>query len=290
MNVDHFFAIGQQHLKQGSPCEDYALSGQLRPDLVYGIISDGCSGAFANTDVGARAISFAFERCLKNRVQGADDADVPAAWLDQKFVAALKIAFAQNQISPAREDYFATLGAVVSTPSNASLFFFGDGAYLVKYRDGLHKLAWLDFTGNAPYYLNYTLSSDLDMQWREDFASNLDEAARENWTLFRITATGETEIVEEASRPLTLQQMELGYRLDFRPQEEGIELLAVLSDGVTHVSGMEAPEVARAFTAYKTFAGGFVKRRMIHALADFAKEGCVPRDDVAIACVKYEEA
>ena len=59
LTADHYFTIGTTHARAGEPCEDYALSGTLKDGRVYGIVTDGCSGANARTDLGARVLALA---------------------------------------------------------------------------------------------------------------------------------------------------------------------------------------------------------------------------------------
>lgn len=281
MNIDHYFSIGQQHISRGIPCEDYALSGRLDDNTVYGVISDGCGGVDANTDVGARAVSFAFERCLKSQSPMTSD------WFGGNFTSQLKNAFVANQISSNKADYFATVVGMVSSPSAASVYIFGDGAFLEQYKSGVHKITWFEFEQNAPYYLAKALSNTGREDFLADHPQGEDGLIRECWTTFSIDEAGKLSLLEEASKPVPFTDFENGFVRHFAPQAAGLEALAVLSDGVTSFSGLEVQDVAKEFTAFKNFAGCFVKRRMIRALADFAKAGFTPRDDVAIACVHY---
>jgi hypothetical protein len=66
LTADHYFTIGTTHARAGEPCQDYALSGALKDARVYGIVTDGCSGANARTDLGARVLALALESELQN--------------------------------------------------------------------------------------------------------------------------------------------------------------------------------------------------------------------------------
>src|SRR3989344_1416575 len=65
---DHHFSIGEQHFRQGKPCQDYALSGEFE-NISFAIVSDGCSGG-DNTDLGARLTALAAASAIKAQWTG----------------------------------------------------------------------------------------------------------------------------------------------------------------------------------------------------------------------------
>jgi hypothetical protein len=292
MNVDHFFAIGQQHVRSGAPCEDYALSnlmGEGAGAFAFAAISDGCGGAFADTDVGARAISFAFAEVAR-KYRDMDQ----SLWFGPLFMEHLKLAFTRRfEMTERRQDYLATLGAVISSPEKSAVLLFGDGAYLVRYADGRQRITWLEWSGNAPFYLYYTLDPADMLRFSRGFAEEGETVeppvATECWTDFRIGADGKVEVLEEASRPLELESLMGGYIRTFEPAAEKIEAIALFSDGILRVRDVPVHDAAAEFTAFKNFRGGFVKRRMTSALKDYAREDKVPQDDLSTACVWYGE-
>ena len=78
LTADHYFTIGTSHARAGEPCQDYALSGTLKDARVYGIVTDGCSGANARTDLGARVLALAMEAELQHTTS-LDDCFTPAS-------------------------------------------------------------------------------------------------------------------------------------------------------------------------------------------------------------------
>ena len=65
IHADCAFHIGSQHLRNGLPCQDYAIAGDL-PDRAYAVVSDGCSSG-GRTDVGARLISLAAAKAFRSQ-------------------------------------------------------------------------------------------------------------------------------------------------------------------------------------------------------------------------------
>ena len=281
MNIDHFFAAGHPHLVRGTPCEDYALSGVFATDTVYGAVSDGCSGVFANTDVGARALCFAFQRALQPRFKEPVQAFGPA------FFSALKTAFRDNHISGDRQDYFATLVGFVANPRDAAVYLFGDGAYVLRYTDGRYKVVWLEWDGNAPFYLNYCLHDDLFREYVGEIQKDVDDPAHERYVVFRQSSTGGFRILETGSTRHEWDGIREGYVARFRPAAEGIDAIAVLTDGLFKIGQVPVPDAVHSLLSFEDVRGGFVKRRSTAVLDAFAQGGSRLRDDLGIACAWF---
>lgn len=284
MQIDHGFIIGTHHARSGVPCQDYGLSGPLGDGEAFGAVADGCSGANAHTDVGARVLCHAFEHALKTLVTPGQ----PLGW-GTAVRETLEQAFRQRRISAARNDYFATLVGFRATPAHLEMFLFGDGAFLLKDRHGIYMLVQRECADNAPYYLNYRLESDLDAAYRTSLAGREDRAAWETTTRFRVSESREVTILTQTSRFLSLEEVALGsyYLYPHGPLE--LEWAVVLSDGVAQFPGQDVIAMAHTLTAFKTHQGEFVKRRLLRALRDLGKQGIAPTDDVAICGVYFDK-
>ncbi|MBF0528398.1 MAG: protein phosphatase 2C domain-containing protein [Deltaproteobacteria bacterium] len=278
MNVDHFFTIGAMHVSQGTPCEDYAWSGHLHSDAVFGVVSDGCSGACANTDIGARTISFALTRTIQSRkVPGGE-------WFRGDFFHELRKNFASLRLTDTENDYLATVVGFVATPETASVFLMGDGAIATRDAEGICQLIELDWYGNAPYYLEYTLRSDHRARFLKGLPEPSLQAVQRRTTTFSMNETG-LSLLGSATKWLGFEALETGLVLDFKPQDQGLRVLAVMTDGISHIGAVPAEAAVAQFLAFKNTRGGFVKRRMRKALTVFSQDGHMPRDDIAVACV-----
>lgn len=281
MNSDHFFTIGKPHLTQGTPCEDFALSGEMRPGLAFGVVCDGCSGAKASTDVGARALAYAFRDALSKR------ADLSNGWFTESFLAQLQEAFIANQYTGRSEDFLTTLVGMAATPTEAGVFVFGDGAVALRYADGRRLLIECSWWDNMPFYLQYRAEPE---KYLEAFAKQYQDDMLEPFsikrTLFQEGAEG-LQLLTESTERLSFDAAFDGYRLHLNPQEEGVEAMAVLTDGYDRIGKQPATSVVQAFLAFKNHEGCFVKRRLIRALESFAKVGDHPLDDVGIACIWF---
>lgn len=67
--------------------------------------------------------------------------------------------------------------------------------------------------------------------------------------------------------------------------ENEIDFIAVFSDGVTQIEGIDWKEAVKIFMAFKNTTGEFLKRRVIRGIKGFQKDGKGPFDDVSCAVV-----
>ena len=75
--------------------------------------------------------------------------------------------------------------------------------------------------------------------------------------------------------------------IPIRPEELGdLEFLAVFSDGVTQIDGLDWKDAVVQLLAFKTTEGEFAKRRMIRLIKDAQAKGKGPVDDIAYAVVR----
>jgi hypothetical protein len=280
--ADHYFTIGSPHLSQGRPCEDYARSGVLSPGLCFGVVADGCSGAAASTEVGAQAMAFSFERILRQRRSAV-------AQFDEKFADDLMEDLIARRISEINDDYLATVVGFVASRRQAAAYVFGDGALALRYADGCYKLMEFEWANNTPYYLAYRLYP----QASEQFLDQLGGASVAAFTLrtstFRSSENG-IDILACNTEAIAFEALERGYAMRFSPEAEGIEALAVLSDGIARIGRLSAVEAAAELLAFKNSRGEFVKRRCLRALEKFRRAGHLPSDDLAMAGVYFGSA
>ena len=72
------------------------------------------------------------------------------------------------------------------------------------------------------------------------------------------------------------------------PQDvlETTDCIAVFSDGVTQIEGLDWKDAVVELLAFKTTEGEFAKRRMIRFIRDAQKDSKGPLDDIAYAVVR----
>lgn len=143
LRVDHYFSIGRSHARAGEPCEDYALSGTLRDDRVYGIVTDGCSGANARTDLGARVLALAMEAELQSTTS-LEDCFTPES------IQRIRTRLLSMPLGGRPQDYLASIVAFCATSTTAKVFMTGDGAFATRQTDGAIQITEAFCTPQAP--------------------------------------------------------------------------------------------------------------------------------------------
>ncbi len=266
LHVDHYFCIGSTHQRAGEPCQDYALSGRLADGRVYGIVCDGCSGANARTDLGARVLALAIEQLLHSTATLAD-CFTPA------FVQHIQERLLTMPLGGTAKDYLASAVAFCADAHTAKVFMAGDGALAVRRTDGTVEVTEASWPDNAPYYLGYCLQPAVLAQFA------LHEAI-DGPTVQLRCQTGDTL---DSTQAIPTQDFRLGWSTELAL--DTVDALMVCSDGIGQVSGLESLNAATTCLAFKNHAGGFVKRRAIKALQHWHSAGHIAQDDFSMAAL-----
>ena len=280
--TDEYFHIGRAHLGNGQPCQDYALSGQIK-ESAWAIISDGCSGG-GKTDIGARLIALTTAKAIKNILEtptGKRGEIFPAVEKErQKALAKL-----QTELDISLLDMLATCLYLLATPKKVVMHIAGDGVMAVKYRNGEIVLRNFEWAKNMPYYPIY--QNGLLEQFIQAHGNDQDEKHLKEQRWF-IDQSGDFYLCFEQNHSIRIGVQ--GLTIAFSPEEMAkIAFLAVFSDGVTQVDGVSTPEVVRRLLSFKNLAGVFAKRRMIRFIKNAQKNGRGPIDDISMAVIGLEK-
>jgi len=265
LTADHYFTLGSSHARAGEPCQDYALSGTLKDARVYGIVTDGCSGAKARTDLGARVLALAMESELQH-TSALEDCFTPAS------IQRIRKRLQSMPLGGSPPDYLASVVAFCATSTTAKLFMAGDGAYATRHTSGTVQITEASWPDNAPYYLGYCLQPAVAAQFNAS-------AAKCALRVQLSTHTAGTTSIQDVPAQDFLQ----GWTTEI--DLSGITALAVFSDGIGQISTLDALDAATACLAFKNYEGSFVKRRAMKALVQWEKSGHIPQDDFSIAAL-----
>lgn len=287
--TDYYFHIGSAHYTSGKPCQDYALSGVYGP-VACAVVSDGCSTG-RHTDVGARVLTLSTLQAIRDHAKASggalDTAVVSIASRQQQILSTTRIILGLE-----RNDMLATCGYAYLTPAGGFVHVQGDGAVALRYRDRSMKMFRYEWDNNTPFYPSY---GDGDL---ERFAV----AHGGDWNAVRLHRTtvvrnADGNCAEEDRKGFTLREGLEGVTLSISPQElEKLDFVAVFTDGITQIgkpNGGDALDWRVAvpeFTAFKTAAGEFAKRRMIRGIKSLTEAGKGPVDDISYAVVRIEPA
>jgi len=281
-HADAHFRMGSGHEAEGTPCQDYALAdaAAARP---FAVLSDGCSSS-GRTDVGARLLALATRTLLREGTV-PDPGTPPVDWLRAGVLA--RAEEGARLLGLDLGDLDATLGVVCATPGGGGrAFLWGDGVIAARCGRTL-EITVVDWAGNMPGYPSYWLDSARRQAFVAESTTLASAAGRApcRVTHHRVE-DGRIETVgcDELSAAVGLG----GTAIDWTT---GPDVVAVMSDGVLQVAGAEWGEVVGALMAVKSAReGAFMTRRMGRALAELAKRGCRPTDDIAVAALASSAA
>jgi len=286
MNTDCAFYIGTTH----EVCQDYALSNNNSI-----VISDGCSGS-KHSDIGARVLNIT----AINKIKELDS----LFYFDEKECILLARPTIK-MLNISNECLDATLlvakfyefnddeGKKIQTLESMC---YGDGAIVIKTKDGDITIIDSIYTDSYPYYINYMY----------------DKTGRyENWirnhnnhkvNVSTIKPDGSIIKNEEFIQQTRIKNIGL---LHYRENKtwvelvgiEDIEYIAIMSDGIhsfyktiiteTSKYNKSIPylEVLKELLTFKNFSGKFVQRRINKFRKNCAKKNWANNDDLSLAVI-----
>lgn len=261
IHTDTFLTIGSSH----QVCEDYIISDQN--PFPYVILADGCSSS-KNTDMGARILCLLAKQYLLYR---KDESRFPI--LDYEQMGSWIIHNAEmtaRQLGLNRSCLNATLIIAYVVDDFYHVYMYGDGVVIVEENDGAIRIADVEYTKNAPYYLGYRLSQEDTVEYH-----NLNQ-----------------------DLTITTNDKTTKYAYDYEthwlfPCSEFKKLL-IASDGIASfmenkIHPVSINDVTKEFLAYKSTKGEFLKRRLKRALKIYDKNGIEHFDDLSVGVFLNEE-
>lgn len=286
LSADSHFSIGYDHVRSSKPCQDHALSMYI-DNMACAVVSDGCSTG-GETDMGARVLTFGSIAAIRayhaRHVNASFLPDTQEYGVVTEVGAQQRIVLGtvRHALGLARDDMLATCGYVFATREGGVLHLVGDGVTAIKMRDGsilMHKYDW----GRAPFYPQYREEMGGAGYIREIGDPTLPALSEEVWRY----DPESMHCVPEGTHQYTVIAGMQGITKSLSKEAlcETIDSVAVFTDGVLSVQGVDWKEVVVALLSFKTTEGVFVKRRMTRALKDFLVHGKGPMDDIACGVI-----
>lgn len=281
---DHHFSIGDQHLKQGKPCQDHSLSGEFN-GISYAIISDGCSGG-EHTDVGARFTTFSTALAIRNHWATSErifDKNIPQEIDVQQNIVQRGT---YHMLGLSREDMLATCLYACMAKDGGFIHVLGDGVIAWKLESGKIFMQRFDWAKNTPLYPIYGENNFID--FIRCHGGDLDIPALHS-SKWMYDAENGYQHLENAA--YTIGEGIKGHTELFsleRIRANKIQFMAVFSDGATQVDHTDWKDVVTNLLSFKSVAGDFAKRRMIGFLKNCQTSGKRPVDDIAYAVIQIE--
>lgn len=299
-NADSYFHIGKAHLVNGKPCQDFTIASSGE-EIAYAIVADGCSSG-GQTDLGARIIALATKKIVEDgvlvmgmpntakvvgggmAVGGSMICSVADLAINIDRVRYAKMRSAGELLGLDHSDLLATCAYVLVTPHGALMNVAGDGVVAIKMSDGTIVATKFDWANNMPFYPAYAADEHRSFIAAHGGDRSAQVLHSENWI---IMADGTME--ERGSAHHSLSEGIAGMATGLSPQDlSEIEFIAVFSDGVCQIDGVDWREAVRSLLAFKNTTGEFAKRRMIRFIKDAEKIGRGPLDDLSYAVIHIE--
>lgn len=264
MHTDSAVLTGTHHTAVAAPCQDFCLAGH-KADRAWAVVADGCSTG-GMTDLGARAWALAARDLLRDEEWILDDPQGAQAVL---------LDYAEDSLRDLEfEDGYSTLGILAANGSRVRASFFGDGALLMRKTDGSMTLVNLQFTASAPRYLNYLRHGGAALNlWKEQYPGQ---------ELLVTTSRYDAEGVLLALGTQALPADMPCWQWTADAQSVELDLVLVATDGV---SSRKAGfiDTARELLSVKSSTGEFLRRRLGKLARQWAGDGSMPSDDLAVA-------
>lgn len=286
MGSDACFRMGSTH----QICQDYAIAGAhhgFDKDVLYAILSDGCSGVHTPgepgspfTDFGSRFLVRAANQFLKVNCRSVREYGASAEVLEH-FGEISIVGDAYNMALHAHFDRRAldgTLIRAVQLPSGEVIVHqAGDGVVAARNRDtGLIRYHTTKFGNNMPYYLSYLL----DLNERDRYFSMAK-------TVEVVHARQTEDGWKEHSLELPLnRETKTAQEFRFTPEND---LVLIMSDGAESFQDREGQpvpveKIVEQLFDVKSFEGEFLVRRCNRFLTKFcAERGWKHNDDFSVA-------
>lgn len=273
VHADAAFAIGQSHLDNAKPCQDYALAQDVSSDtaVAWAAVSDGCSTA-GLTDVGARMWVHAVRHLLRAQKNSTE-----LFFGEQDALREALLAAAAPLLLPfERADARATVLVVGSDGRRARAVVFGDGVVAARGRDGSLTTWTVEYERNAPRYLSYDVTDaageNETAAWRALVGDSKVSVKTDVFDFAGNRREGRVESSPAREFP--------GLMLDW-PDVTGLQCLMVATDGAHSFDSQEHPYGVSQLLAIKNPTGQFFHRRL-GAMARGWKKGvsAMPQDDL----------
>ncbi len=280
LKSDSHFFIGDQHLRQGKPCQDYAVS-ECFSDFCVAVVSDGCSSG-GHTDIGARLTSLAALEAIKKYFSTSEsklNENTPDEINNSQSIIACG---AYQMLGLTLEDMLATCLYIYVGASEGFIHILGDGVIATKAREGQIKMMRFDWSENAPLYPIYR--EDCFRSFTEFHGGNPNALKLKSEEWLYVPKDG---FINPRVREFSISEGIKGFTKIISVEKiknENLEFIAIFSDGATQVENLDWKNAVLELLSFKTTAGSFAKRRGIA----FTKQR-KPIDDLSFAVIQIIE-
>jgi hypothetical protein len=175
----------------------------------------------------------------------------------------------------------ATLLMAISNGIETRVFVYGDGAIIVKKKDGTVKCFTIEYSDSAPYYLSYTL----DVEMQQGYFAEFDQSV--------YIHEGELMDGNLVLKPSSQYRAKDIYDIATWTFSD-VETITLISDGYVSYEKIldnkpsdkvSLGRVIEGISKFKNFNGQFVGRRMLNFRRECQKESIGHYDDIGVASI-----
>ena len=283
-HADDYFCIGNSHIKEGKPCQDYATSG-VRENSAFAVVSDGCSTG-RNTDIGARVMALGTARAIQWHRKALEGASLDDSTITE--ISSFRQTFLEDTmhlLGASFEDMLATCICAYVGEHFGFVHVLGDGSVAFVLPNGELEMHLFGWENNRPFYPMYKSLPGANVFVVAHGGDENRKCLREEIWIRK--ATG--EYVEQACVEWSIQDGMLGITIPIPAYAMSATgwALGIFSDGVAQIDGVDWKDAVSNFLAFKTTCGEFLKRRVMRGLKEFRKNEKYPFDDIGCAAICF---
>jgi hypothetical protein len=292
--VDSTSHIGHRHVNSCGPCQDYALHiprEEGSHGSVFAVVSDGCSTG-GETDIGSRFVACRLSkevRVYSDLIPKGDARKILGDSIDDVWKSASEHCL--ELLGLELQDAYATCISCFANESGVAVHIHGDGVVAFKNKDGSLKIIKVDWNENTPYYPVYGSRFGKGRGVLDSFFGIHALTAKPLVVeTIQVASHVQGGGVTTSKNEYTVEEGIKGLFFEIKgPDLDALQAVALFTDGINQISGVETLEAVRECFAFKNCEGVFVKRRLRAALKNWAKDGHIPADDVSCAVIMREE-
>ena len=280
-SLDYFIKTGKRHTN--NICEDYIIC-EKKP-IPHIILSDGCSTA-KNTDTGARLIAHTAKKCVNDFQKFIESGEIGYELLGKMIITKAKKIAQELGDSLDSSCLNATLSMAILLNNKIHVYTYGDGLILTINNDNELEVIQIEYSENAPYYLNYLIDPIENHRYAKRF-------------------TGEKIITYSKFniKDFTLIKKETFIKSKFAPiccsfPTETFPTVIIASDGldsfvkadsIIEASKIELVDELKSLMSFVNYTGEFINREAKRAIRIFERKSIYHLDDLTIGGFRFEK-
>jgi len=273
-SLDYFIKTGKRHTN--NICEDYIICG--KDPIPHIILSDGCSGA-KNTDTGARLLAHIAKKYIITYSELIEKGEITYELLGKMIITKAKKIAQEFRNGLDSSCLNATLLLAVLFNNEVRVHMYGDGLILTINDDNHLEITQVEYSENAPYYLNYSIDPVENYKYEKKFKGE------------KIITYCKYDL-----KDFSLIRKEVNTKSKFAPVRgvfplEVFPTVIIASDGldsfvkkntVVEASKIELIEVLKSFMSFSNnCTGEFIKRKFNRSVKIFERNFIFHLDDLA---------